>query len=96
MTRVRQLAHTGERRGRIAGVHDTVPITVAAITGGKRTGSATFRSVQPRDVVIAFRRVYDAGWAWATAATLLFFLAYVLINFYLYRPLLFLTVFAVT
>lgn len=47
-------------------------------------------------VVIALHRVYAVGWRGATAATAGLFLAYVLINFYLYRPVLFLTVFALT
>jgi Protein of unknown function (DUF3667) len=54
------------------------------------------RAVLTIYVVIALHRVYAVGWRWATAATAGLFLAYVLINFYLYRPVLFLTVFALT
>lgn len=47
-------------------------------------------------IVIALHRAYSVGWGWSAAATLGLFGAYVLINFYLYRPALFLTVFALT
>ena len=46
--------------------------------------------------VIALRRVYDVAWPWAIAGTIGLFAAYVAINFYLYRPVLFLVVFALT
>lgn len=54
------------------------------------------RSVMTIYVVMALRRVYRVAWHWSTAATAGLFLAYVLINFYLYRPVLFLLVFART
>jgi hypothetical protein len=56
----------------------------------------TVRCVVTVYVVIALRRVYGIAWHWSIAATAGLFFAYVLINFYLYRPVLFLTVFALT
>ena len=56
----------------------------------------TVRCVLTVYVVIALRRVYGIAWHWSIAATAGLFLAYVLINFYVYRPVLFLTVFALT
>jgi hypothetical protein len=47
-------------------------------------------------ILIALRRAYAVGWAWASAATLGLLASYVVINVYLYRPVLFLTVFALT
>ena len=54
------------------------------------------RGVMTTYVVIALRRVYDVSWPWSGAATAGLFLAYIAINVYIYRPVLFLTVFAVT
>jgi Protein of unknown function (DUF3667) len=56
----------------------------------------TVRCVLTVYVVIALRHVYAIAWHWSIAVTAALFLAYVLINFYLYRPVLFLTVFALT
>lgn len=47
-------------------------------------------------ILVALRRVYDFAWAWSAAATLGLLAAYVVVNVYLYRPILFLTVFALT
>jgi hypothetical protein len=47
-------------------------------------------------ILIALRRAYAVGWAWSGAATLGLLASYVVINVYLYRPVLFLTVFALT
>lgn len=47
-------------------------------------------------ILLALRRVYAAGWAGSAAATLGLLASYGLINVYFYRPVLFLTVFAVT
>jgi hypothetical protein len=46
--------------------------------------------------LVALRRVYLVAWGWSAIATLGLFTAYVLVNVYLYRPVLFLTVFALT
>lgn len=54
------------------------------------------RGVMTVYVVIALRRVYGVTWGWSAAATISLFIAYILINFYLYRPVLFLVVFALT
>jgi hypothetical protein len=54
------------------------------------------RAVMTIYVVIALRRVYALTWGWSIAATTGLFTAYVLINVYLYRPALFLVVFALT
>ncbi len=56
----------------------------------------TDRCVMTVYVVIALRRVYGIAWHWSIAATAGLFLAYVLFNIYVYRPVLFLTVFALT
>jgi hypothetical protein len=47
-------------------------------------------------ILVALRRVYATGWAWSAAATLGLLASYGVINVYFYRPVLFLTVFAVT
>jgi hypothetical protein len=47
-------------------------------------------------VIVALRRAYRVAWHWAVAATIGLFAAYIVINFYLYRPALFLIVFALT
>jgi len=54
------------------------------------------RGVMTAYIVVALRRVYAVGWRWSTAGTFGLVAAYVLINFYLYRPMLFLVVFALT
>jgi hypothetical protein len=54
------------------------------------------RAVMTCYVVVALRRVYDVRWAWSIAATAAVFAAYVAVNVYVYRPVLFLTVFAIT
>lgn len=54
------------------------------------------RGIMTVYVVIALRRVYRVGWGWSAAATAGLFTAYVLINVFLYRPVVFLTVFALT
>jgi hypothetical protein len=54
------------------------------------------RAVMTIYVVLALRRVYDVNWARSAAATVGLFAFYVVINFYLYRPVLFMTVFALT
>jgi Protein of unknown function (DUF3667) len=56
----------------------------------------TDRFVMTVYVAIALRRVYGIAWNWSIAATAGLFLAYVLFNIYVYRPVLFLTVFALT
>jgi len=47
-------------------------------------------------IVIALRRAYAIGWMWSTAAALGLIGAYILVNLHVYRPLLFLAVFALT
>lgn len=54
------------------------------------------RGIMTIYVVIALRRVYRASWWWSGTAALGLFLAYILINVCLYRPGLFLVVFALT
>lgn len=54
------------------------------------------RAVMTCYVIVALRRVYDVRWAWSVAATAAVFAAYVAVNVYVYRPALFLTVFAIT
>lgn len=47
-------------------------------------------------VVIALHRTYQRGWIRTLAATAGLFAAFVIVNFYVYRPVLFVTVFALT
>jgi len=47
-------------------------------------------------IATAMRRIYSMSWGWSIAATLGLLVAYVLFNLCVYRPALFLTVFAVT
>ena len=54
------------------------------------------RGIMTIYTVIALRRVYDVAWPWAIAGAIGLLAAYVAINFYLYRPVLFLVVFALT
>ena len=54
------------------------------------------RGIMTIYAVIAVRRVYDVAWGWAIAGTVGLFAAYIAINVYLYRPALFLVVFALT
>ncbi|HEX6928483.1 MAG TPA: DUF3667 domain-containing protein [Gammaproteobacteria bacterium] len=56
----------------------------------------TIRTLLAVYCVLALRRAYAVGWGWAATATLGLFAAYALINFHLYRPMLFLVVFGLT
>lgn len=57
---------------------------------------ATMRSVLPLHAVLALRRAYALGWAWATAAAAAMLAGLIVVNIHVYRPLQFVVTYWLT